>query len=98
MAQKTATRSAAQSADKTARETRKTADRTLASIGMGATGDRLQQSINELGAMAREAKKRYDSMDQTTKKKVVAGIAGAAALLAVALGTTAARTGKTRKK
>lgn len=58
------------------------------------TADTLQKAIDEMSIMAREAKRHYDTMDPTTKKKVASGIAGAAALVALALGTAAARTGR----
>ena len=41
---------------------------------------------NEIGNMVKKAKTKYDQSDDKTKKKVIAGVAGAAALLAGAIG------------
>jgi hypothetical protein len=60
-------------------------------------GEEMKKDFKKLGddlmKMAKEAKVKFNKMDDKSKKKVVAGIAGAAALLAGAIGI-----GKMKKK
>ena len=51
----------------------------------------LHSVAGEVAKLAKQAKDKYDSMDTKTKKQVVAGLAGAAALLAGAIGIAAAK-------
>jgi hypothetical protein len=53
----------------------------------------IKKVTDELVTMAMHAKKHYDKVDDKTKKQVVAGVAGAAALIATAIGIS-----KMRKK
>lgn len=53
----------------------------------------IKKVTDELTVLAKEAKKRYDKVDDKTKKQVVAGIAGAAAIIAATIGIN-----KMRKK
>lgn len=53
----------------------------------------IKKVTDELVGLAKEAKKKYDKVDDKTKKQVVAGVAGAAALIAAAIGIS-----KMRKK
>ncbi|HOZ56182.1 MAG: hypothetical protein BWY51_00179 [Parcubacteria group bacterium ADurb.Bin316] len=53
----------------------------------------IKRVTDELVNLAKEAKKKYDKVDDKTKKQVVAGVAGAAALIAAAIGIS-----KMRKK
>lgn len=53
----------------------------------------IKKVTDELVVLAKEAKKKYDKVDDKTKKQVIAGIAGAAALIAAAVGAS-----KLRKK
>ena len=46
----------------------------------------IKKVTDELVGLAKEAKKHYDKVDDKTKQKVVAGVAGAAALIAAAIG------------
>ena len=46
----------------------------------------IKMVTDELIGLAKEAKKRYDKVDDKTKKQVVAGVAGAATLIAAAVG------------
>lgn len=48
----------------------------------------------ELGSMVKGAKAKYDGLDAKTKKQVIAGIAGASALLAGAVGYGIMKKGK----
>lgn len=41
---------------------------------------------DELEKLAKKAKTKYDKADDKTKKKIIAGVAGAAALIAGAIG------------
>lgn len=62
-----------------------------------AKNDKIMKELHKLGdelsGLIKTARKRYEGADEKTKKKVVAGIAGAAALIAGAIGYS-----KTRKK
>jgi len=42
-----------------------------------------QQATNDLVALARQAKREFDRLDTATKRKVIAGLSGVAALLAL---------------
>jgi len=53
----------------------------------------IKKVTDELVVLAKEAKKKYDKVDDKTKKQVIAGVAGAAALIAAAVGVS-----KLRKK
>jgi hypothetical protein len=53
----------------------------------------IKKVTDELVMMAMHAKKHYDQVDDKTKKQVVAGVAGAAALIAGIIGIS-----KMRKK
>ncbi len=53
----------------------------------------IKKVTDELVKVAKEAKKKYDKADDKTKKQVIAGVAGAAALIAGAIGLS-----KLRKK
>ena len=59
--------------------------------------EELKKDLHKLGddvvSMVKDAKTKYDKMDDKTKKKVIARVAGAAALLAGAIGI-----GKMKKK
>lgn len=53
----------------------------------------IKKVTDELVGLAKQAKKHYDKVDDKTKKQVVAGVVGAAALIAGAIGIS-----KLRKK
>jgi hypothetical protein len=59
--------------------------------------EELKKDLHKLGddvvSMVKDAKGKYDKMDDKSKKKIIAGVAGAAALLAGAIGI-----GKIKKK
>jgi len=55
--------------------------------------EKIQKGINELSDLAGKLKTKYDQTDEKTKKKILAGIVGSAALIA---GIVGAR--KLRKK
>ncbi len=46
----------------------------------------ISKVADELRNIARQAEKEYKDMDAATKKKIVAGVAGAAGLIAAAMG------------
>jgi hypothetical protein len=58
--------------------------------------DLVMTGFDELKNVMRQAKQKFEKADPEVKKKVVAGVVGAAALLAGALGAKAAR--KHKKK
>lgn len=74
------------------------ADADTMSAARHAAMDKLQAATDELHAMSKEAKRRYHEMDPHMRKKVVAGIAGAAALLAAAVGVSAAKKAKKKRQ
>jgi hypothetical protein len=51
----------------------------------------IKKVTDELVGLAKKAKKHYDQVDDKTKKQVVAGIAGAAGLIAAAIGISQLR-------
>lgn len=53
---------------------------------VGEISGNIMKGVEELKKMAKEAKAKYDKADEKTKKKVMAGVAGAAILLASAIG------------
>jgi len=46
----------------------------------------IQRMARELGTAVKSAKSKYDALDPKTKKKIVAGLAGATAVVAGAVG------------
>ncbi|MFH1582962.1 MAG: hypothetical protein ABIB72_01425 [Candidatus Falkowbacteria bacterium] len=52
-------------------------------------GGQVIKGIEELKKMAKVAKSKYDKTDAKTKKQILAGIVGAAALIAGAVGARA---------
>ena len=54
------------------------------------SGEEIYKELHKMGdevvSMIKEAKGKYDNADEDTKKKIVAGIAGAGALIAGAIG------------
>jgi hypothetical protein len=58
--------------------------------------EKVHEVADELGGLIKKAKAKYDQADEKTKKKVIAGIAGAGALLAGIIGAKAIK--KKRKK
>ncbi|MEI7498124.1 MAG: hypothetical protein WCK11_02475 [Candidatus Falkowbacteria bacterium] len=46
----------------------------------------LRHAAERLASSVKEAKDRYDRADEKTKKKIIAGMAGAAAFIAAAIG------------
>ncbi|MDP2708559.1 MAG: hypothetical protein Q8O93_00690 [bacterium] len=46
----------------------------------------IKHTADRLQTLAEQAKRKYDQTDEKTKKKIVAGLAGAAVLIAVAIG------------
>ncbi|MCX6796788.1 MAG: hypothetical protein NTW06_04835 [Candidatus Falkowbacteria bacterium] len=54
----------------------------------------IKQVTDELILLAKAAKKKYDKVDEKTKQQVVAGIVGAATLIATAVGINKLRRGK----
>lgn len=52
----------------------------------------------ELGTMVKGAKAKYDGLDTKTKKQVIAGIAGASALLAGAVGYGVMHKGRSKPR
>lgn len=77
--------------------TKKTSQKTSAPKNKKQPTDKIAAEIkkvtDELVTMAMHAKKHYDRVDDKTKKQVVAGVAGAAALIAAVIGIN-----KMRKK
>ncbi|MFH1523246.1 MAG: hypothetical protein ABIE43_05550 [Patescibacteria group bacterium] len=55
----------------------------------GITKDNIKKGIDEVKKLITQAKDKYESADEKTKKKVVAGVVGAAAILAGAIGLKA---------
>ncbi len=55
----------------------------------GKMSDNIAKGIEELKKMARQAKSKFDKADGKTKKQVLAGVIGAASLLAGAVGIKA---------
>ena len=53
----------------------------------------IKKVTDELVKVAKDAKKKYDKIDDKTKKQIIAGVAGAVALIAGAIGVS-----KLRKK
>jgi hypothetical protein len=51
----------------------------------------IKMVTDELMGLAKEAKRHYDKVDDKTKKQVVAGVAGAAALIAGIIGISKMR-------
>ncbi len=51
--------------------------------------EKIHDVADDLGALIKKAKSTYDKADDKTKKKVIAGIAGAGAILAGVLGIKA---------
>jgi hypothetical protein len=52
----------------------------------GCCGDEFVKTGKTLAKLVKDAKAKYDGADNNTKKKVIAGIAGAAALIAGVIG------------
>lgn len=58
--------------------------------------EKIHEVADDLSALVKKAKSKYDKADPETKKKVMAGIAGAGALLAGIIGAKALK--KKKKK
>ena len=54
----------------------------------------IKKVTEELAKLAKEAKKKYNKVDDKTKKQVIAGVAGAAALIVTAIGISKIRKGR----
>ncbi len=55
----------------------------------GMSADKIKQGAAELKRLALKAKDKYDQSDEKTKKKILAGVVGAAALLTGVIGLRA---------
>ncbi len=78
--------------------TKKTTAKKASSSAKCCTEDKMQEVkkvADELMAKMKEAKKKFNQMDQATRKKIIAGAAGVVALLA---GIKMARGMKKKKK
>lgn len=61
------------------------------------TADKLKEAASLLGQVAKDAKAKFQSADPKTKKKIVAGIAGAALAIAAVIGAKKAGKRSTEK-
>lgn len=60
-------------------------------VKMDKIKDEIKLVSTQVSSLLKEAKNKYDQADPKTKQKVVAGLAGAAALIAGAIGLAAAK-------
>lgn len=60
--------------------------------------DKIHELEKEVKDLVSKAKKHYDKADEKTKKKVIAGVAGAAALIAGAIGVSKIKNSIKKKK
>jgi len=56
--------------------------------------EKIHEGARELKKMLADAKAKFDNTDEATKKKIVAGVAGAVALIAGAISLNRLRKGK----
>lgn len=53
--------------------------------------EKMHEGFNEVAKLVKSAKEKYAQADEKTKKKVIAGVAGAVAILAGVIGAKALR-------